>query len=122
MVDRRFGVIISGATGRIGATQHVANLLAIAAEGGLRLRNGDRLVPDVLLVGRDAGRLKELAGAHDGLRWHKSGRGFGRAGRHLHGLQRDRRPTRSCSSGYCGWEAHPYRKAHGALPLRKQCS
>ena len=69
MVDRRFGVIISGATGRIGATQHVANLLAIAAEGGLRLRNGDRLVPDVLLVGRDAGRLKELAGAHDGLRW-----------------------------------------------------
>ena len=69
MVDRRFGVIINGATGRMGATQHVANLLAIAAEGGLQLRNGDRLVPDVLLVGRDAGRLTELAGAHNGLRW-----------------------------------------------------
>src|SRR5262245_40019283 len=69
MVDRRIGVIINGATGRMGTTQHVANLLAIAAEGGLELRNGDRLVPDVLLVGRDAGRLKDLAGAHDGLRW-----------------------------------------------------
>jgi predicted dehydrogenase len=69
MVDRRIGVIINGATGRMGATQHVTNLLAIAAEGGLQLQNGDRLVPDVLLVGRDAGRLRELAGAHNSLRW-----------------------------------------------------
>ena len=57
MADRRIGVIINGATGRMGTTQHMANLLAIAAEGGLKLRNGDRLVPDLLLVGRDAGRL-----------------------------------------------------------------
>ena len=69
MVDRRIGVIINGATGRMGSTQHVANLLAIAAEGGLKLRNGDRLVPDLLLVGRDAGRLSALATAHGGLRW-----------------------------------------------------
>src|SRR4029453_10960295 len=69
MIDCRFGVIINGATGRMGATQNVANLLAIAAEGGLQLRNGDRLVPDLLLVGRDDGRLTEVAGAHNGLRW-----------------------------------------------------
>jgi predicted dehydrogenase len=69
MVDRRIGVIINGATGRMGSTQHVANLLAIAAEGGLKLQNGDRLVPDLLLVGRDAGRLSALATAHGGLRW-----------------------------------------------------
>jgi predicted dehydrogenase len=70
MADRRrIGVIINGATGRMGATQHVMNLLAIAAEGGLALRNGDRLVPELMLVGRDAGRLKELAAGHSGLRW-----------------------------------------------------
>src|SRR6478736_5050108 len=69
MADRRIGVIINGATGRMGTTQHMTNLLAIAAEGGLKLRNGDRLVPDLLLVGRDADRLSALAAAHDGLRW-----------------------------------------------------
>src|SRR6476469_11213427 len=69
MVDRRIGVIINGATGRMGTTQHMTNLLAIAAEGGLKLRNGDRLVPDLLLVGRDADRLSALAAAQGGLRW-----------------------------------------------------
>ena len=69
MVDRRIGVIINGATGRMGTTQHMANLLAIAAEGGLKLRNGDRLVPELLLVGRDADRLSALASAQGGLRW-----------------------------------------------------
>ena len=44
MVDRRIGVIINGATGRMGTTQHMANLIAIAAEGGLKLRNGDRSI------------------------------------------------------------------------------
>ena len=69
MADHRIGVIINGATGRMGTTQHMANLLAIAAEGGLPLRNGDRLVPDLMLVGRDAERLAALAAAHGGLRW-----------------------------------------------------
>jgi predicted dehydrogenase len=69
MGDRHIGVIVNGATGRMGTMQHMANLLAIAAEGGLRLRNGDRLVPDLLLVGRDVDRLSALATAHGGLRW-----------------------------------------------------
>src|SRR5215813_6935439 len=64
MAERRIGVIINGATGRMGTTQHMANLLAIAAEGGLPLQNGDRLIPELTLVGRDAGRLKALAAAH----------------------------------------------------------
>src|SRR6185369_479706 len=49
-------------------TQHMMNLLAIAAEGGLKLRNGDRLVPELLLVGRDTDRLSALASAQGGLR------------------------------------------------------
>jgi predicted dehydrogenase len=69
MADRRIGIILNGATGRMGTTQHVPNLLAIAAEGGLKLRNGDRLVPDLLIVGRDPDRLSALACAHGGLRW-----------------------------------------------------
>ena len=39
MTERRIGIIIIGATGRMGATQHVANLLAIVADGGLVLGN-----------------------------------------------------------------------------------
>ena len=69
MTEHRIGVIINGATGRMGTTQHMANLLAIASEGGLTLRNGDRLIPELLLVGRDAARLKALAAAHGGQRW-----------------------------------------------------
>ena len=69
MGDRRIGVIINGATGRMGTTQHMGNLLAIAAEGGLKLGNGDRLIPELLLVGRDAGRLTKLAAAHGSQRW-----------------------------------------------------
>src|SRR5499426_2174043 len=68
MVDRRIGIIINGATGRMGTTQHMANLLAIAKEGGLKLANGDRLVPDLMLVGRDAKRIAALAAAHGNLR------------------------------------------------------
>ena len=53
MSDRRIGVIINGATGRMGTTQHMANLLAIASDGGLELHNGDRLIPE-----RDRFRLE----------------------------------------------------------------
>jgi predicted dehydrogenase len=69
MSEPRIGVIINGATGRMGTTQHIANLRAIANDGGLALRNGDRLIPDLLLVGRNADRLKALADANGGQRW-----------------------------------------------------
>jgi predicted dehydrogenase len=64
MANIHIGVIINGATGRMGTTQHMAHLLAIAQEGGLKLKNGDRLIPELTLVGRDAGRIKALAAAH----------------------------------------------------------
>ena len=69
MAERRIGVIINGATGRMGTTQHMANLLAIAAEGGLSLKNGDRLIPELMLVGRDAKRVSTLASQHGNQRW-----------------------------------------------------
>lgn len=55
------GVIVNGATGRIGSTQHLKNaLVPIRAEGGLA-QGGDQIVPRPLLLGRDAAKLKTLA-------------------------------------------------------------
>lgn len=47
----------------MGRTQHLPALLAMRSEGGLPLSGGGRLVPDVLLVGRNSQRLKELGQA-----------------------------------------------------------
>src|SRR5476649_1357789 len=69
MATHKIGVIINGATGRMGTSQHMAHLLAIAQEGGLPLKNGDRLIPELLLVGRDSHRVSSLAAAHGGQRW-----------------------------------------------------
>jgi predicted dehydrogenase len=69
MAEKKIGVIINGATGRMGTVQHMGNLLTIAAEGGLPLANGDRLIPELLLVGRDAKTLSALASAHGNQRW-----------------------------------------------------
>jgi predicted dehydrogenase len=62
-VERRLGIIVSGGTGRMGRTQHLPALMAIRRQGGLPLANGGRLVPDVVLVGRDSERLNGLAQA-----------------------------------------------------------
>src|SRR5689334_20341369 len=68
MAQRTVGIIINGATGRMGGI-HLKGLLDIRAEGGLPLKGGDRLVPDPLLVGRNADTVKALADANGGLRW-----------------------------------------------------
>ena len=69
MARRTIGIIVHGATGRIGSTQHLANaLIPIMEEGGLALGD-DRLVPRLLLVGRDADRLAAVARAHKLTDW-----------------------------------------------------
>ena len=69
MGTRPIGVVIEGATGRLGTTQHLKALLAIRGEGGLLLGNGHRLVPEPVLLGRNPEKLAALAGASGGLRW-----------------------------------------------------
>jgi predicted dehydrogenase len=69
MSIRTIGVVIDGATGRLGTTQHLKALLAVRGEGGLTLANGDRLVPQPLLLGRDPEKLATLAAASGGLDW-----------------------------------------------------
>ena len=69
MARQTIGIIVNGATGRIGSTQHLANALApIIAEGGLALEQ-DRLLPRLLLVGRDAERLAAVARNHTLADW-----------------------------------------------------
>jgi predicted dehydrogenase len=70
MAERRLGIIMNGVTGRMGTNQHLArSIVAIRAQGGVRLRNGDRVMPDPILVGRNAEKLQSLAKAHGIERW-----------------------------------------------------
>jgi predicted dehydrogenase len=69
VASRPIGIIIEGATGRLGTTQHLRSLMVIRNEGGLALADGDRLVPDPVLLGRNPAKLAALAAAHGGLKW-----------------------------------------------------
>ena len=65
MATRRVGVIMNGVTGRMGLNQHlVRSILAIREQGGVPLPDGDRLVPDPILVGRNEAKLRDIAAAH----------------------------------------------------------
>ncbi len=65
MAVQRLGIIMNGVTGRMGTNQHlVRSILAIRKEGGVALRNGDRVMPDPILVGRNPAKLAALAKAH----------------------------------------------------------
>ena len=69
MPTRTIGIILHGATGRIGSTQHLKNVLApIPQEGGLAVGE-DRVVPRIVLVGRDKERLAAIARENGGLDW-----------------------------------------------------
>jgi predicted dehydrogenase len=69
MTTRTIGIVVEGATGRLGTTQHLRSLMAIRGEGGLVLGNGERLVPQPLLLGRNPEKLAALAAAEGGLKW-----------------------------------------------------
>ena len=70
MKQQRIGIIMNGVTGRMGTNQHlVRSIVAIRKEGGVKLANGTRLVPDPILVGRNAAKVEALAKAHGIERW-----------------------------------------------------
>ena len=65
MAQQRLGIIMNGVTGRMGTNQHlIRSIVAIRNEGGVALKNGDRVMPDPILVGRNAEKLEQLAKAH----------------------------------------------------------
>jgi predicted dehydrogenase len=69
-MQKRIGIIMNGVTGRMGTNQHlVRSILAIRKEGGVALKDGTRLMPDPILIGRNAEKLKELASKYGIRRW-----------------------------------------------------
>src|SRR5213592_336980 len=70
MAQHRLGIIMNGVTGRMGTNQHlIRSIVAIRAQGGVRLANGDRVMPDPILIGRNAEKIEALARAHGIERW-----------------------------------------------------
>ncbi len=70
MAEQRLGLIMHGITGRMGYNQHlVRSILAIRDQGGIALKNGDRLVLDPILVGRNGDKVRALAEKHGIARW-----------------------------------------------------
>ena len=62
---RTIRIALNGVTGRMGYRQHlVRSLLALRDDGGMLLPDGTRLVPEVLLVGRNEAKLADIAHRH----------------------------------------------------------
>lgn len=66
----QLGIIMHGITGRMGLNQHlIRSILAIRADGGVVLSDGSRIMPDPILVGRNADKVARLA-AEYGIQRH----------------------------------------------------
>jgi predicted dehydrogenase len=60
--QHRVGIIMNGVTGRMGTNQHLLrSIAAIIKQGGVRLGEGETIMPDPILVGRNELKLKHLA-------------------------------------------------------------
>ena len=70
MTVRTVGIIMNGVTGRMGTNQHlIRSIAAIREQGGVSLPDGDVLIPNPILVGRNENKLRALAQAHGIERW-----------------------------------------------------
>jgi predicted dehydrogenase len=65
MKEHQIGIIMNGVTGRMGTNQHlIRSICAIRKQGGVKLANGDVIMPDPILVGRNLDKLQALAKAN----------------------------------------------------------
>ncbi|HEY0826876.1 MAG TPA: Gfo/Idh/MocA family oxidoreductase [Bacilli bacterium] len=70
MAEYQVGIIMNGVTGRMGTNQHlIRSIAAIRNQGGVKLLNGDVIMPNPILVGRQEHKLKALAEANGISRW-----------------------------------------------------
>jgi predicted dehydrogenase len=61
MKQHRVGIIMNGVTGRMGTNQHLMRSIAeIIKQGGVRISSSETIMPDPILVGRDASKLEKL--------------------------------------------------------------
>ncbi|MCK5573557.1 MAG: Gfo/Idh/MocA family oxidoreductase, partial [Bacteroidetes bacterium] len=61
---------MNGVTGRMGMNQHlIRSILAIMKQGGVRVGDRERIMPDPILVGRNPAKLEALAARTGITRW-----------------------------------------------------
>ncbi|WP_162419106.1 Gfo/Idh/MocA family protein [Cyclobacterium roseum] len=61
-MEHKVGIIMNGVTGRMGTNQHLMrSIVEIIEQGGVKLANGDTIMPDPVLVGRNEGKLQALS-------------------------------------------------------------
>jgi predicted dehydrogenase len=61
---------MNGVTGRMGTNQHlIRSILSIREDGGVELPDGERVMPDPVLVGRNERKLRALSEEHGVERW-----------------------------------------------------
>ncbi len=57
----RVGIIMNGVTGRMGTNQHLKrSIKAIIDQGGVKVGDNERIMPDPILVGRNPAKLEQL--------------------------------------------------------------
>ena len=70
MTTHTVGIIMNGVTGRMGMNQHLLrSIIAIIKEGGVRLNDTERIMPDPILLGRNGAKLESLAARAGDVRW-----------------------------------------------------
>jgi predicted dehydrogenase len=66
----RVGVIMNGVTGRMGTNQHyIRSILAIRQQGGVKISDGEYILPEPVLVGRNEAKLRQLAALGESIRY-----------------------------------------------------
>ncbi len=61
MKHHTIGIIMNGVTGRMGTNQHLLrSIAAIIQQGGVKIGADEVIIPDPILVGRNANKLKQL--------------------------------------------------------------
>jgi predicted dehydrogenase len=70
MTTNTLGIIMHGVTGRMGLNQHlIRSIMAIRKQGGVTLSNGHKVMPDPILIGRNADKMQALAASQGITRW-----------------------------------------------------
>lgn len=70
MKIHNIGIIMNGVTGRMGTNQHLRrSIMAIRAQGGVRIDDETVIMPQPILLGRNEARLRRLSEECGGLPW-----------------------------------------------------
>ena len=66
----KVGIIMNGVTGRMGTNQHLMrSIVAIIKQGGVQVSPTEFIMPDPILVGRDAVKLEKLSQMSGVAKW-----------------------------------------------------